>query len=72
VKLALIIKMFRRAGVKIVQILRPIEYVPVKIVCFQCGLLMRTELWPKPVWKDTSHGLCPKCYELLKPTKGVS
>ena len=60
-KLALIIKMFRRNGVKIVQEIRPIKYVDIKIVCYACHVVIRTERWPDPEFLFDSHGICPAC-----------
>jgi hypothetical protein len=63
--LALIIKIIRRAGVKVTQILRPIRTVPVEVVCFKCGTLIETQYWPEGTTAKYSHGVCPKCLRLF-------
>lgn len=60
-KISAIIKIMRRAGVKTVQVIQPIKYVPIKIVCYGCLKVIRIEQWPDPEFLFPSHGICPEC-----------
>jgi DNA-directed RNA polymerase subunit RPC12/RpoP len=46
----------------------PTTTITARVVCMDCGRLVRTEQWKMRVWrsqvlKATSHGLCPECAE---------